>query len=115
MPPCPKCGGRKWLARAGALEAQFVIDEGEVTRVRIMSPYPMDSELDPVCQGCGEQLLDWSSPSGDAAWLAHHEARRPAWDEFNRTVMAMEVPLPPVVIWEPGWLDDEEETDHAHR
>lgn len=91
IPVCPNCGVRSWKVPA-AVEIEITVDEHAIASV-VAEPTIMHGEGDPCCTGCGELLLDWSAwREDDGAWDAHHDERRPAWDELHLTTREMLLP-----------------------
>ncbi len=96
VPACPRCGSRSWRA-VTAVEIRVHVDQRGITNVELHEPTPMDGELDFVCAGCDEKLLNWRARTDDDAWKAHHDERRCAWDAFNDLIV--ELPLPAPATW----------------
>lgn len=95
IPACPNCNARSWRLPA-AVEITLELDERGITGV-VAEPFVMHGEGDPVCTSCGQKLLDWSMAGDDDEWEAHHDERRPAWDELLEESRAL--PLPPPNTW----------------
>lgn len=87
---CPTCGVSNWRVPM-AVEVELTVHDGAV--VWVLADRTPVGEGAPSCAGCGHELLDWGSDQDDdAVWSAHHDERRPAWDQLHAEIAGMVLP-----------------------
>ncbi len=105
MPACPNCGASTWLVPA-AVEVVVETDGDRIVHVQVADEHVMQGEGDARCGGCDQLLLDWASRhdgadehEADRLWEAHHDERRPAWDQLHAALAGLALSHPSTWRW----------------